>query len=62
MKKWIAVVLAGTLLLLSACGVPAGSEDIEIDRRRWLAISWRAGCLRRRSIRPMTELRKFSMA
>lgn len=31
MKKWIAVVLAGTLLLLSACGAPAGSEDIEID-------------------------------
>ena len=29
MKKWIAVVLAGTFLLLSACGAPAGSEDIE---------------------------------
>lgn len=31
MKKLIALILGGTLLLLSACGAPAGTEDIQID-------------------------------
>lgn len=31
MKKLIALILAGTFLLLSACGVPADTEDIQID-------------------------------
>lgn len=31
MKKSIALILAGTLLLLSACGAPAGTDDIKID-------------------------------
>lgn len=31
MKHLIALVLAGVLLLLSACGAPTGTEDMEID-------------------------------
>lgn len=30
MKKLIVLILAGMLLLLSACGAPAGTEDIQI--------------------------------
>lgn len=31
MKTLTALIFAGTLLLLSACGAPAGSEDFQID-------------------------------
>lgn len=31
MKNLIALVLTGILLLLSACGAPAGTADVEID-------------------------------
>lgn len=31
MKKWIALIMTGALLLLTACGGPSGAADVEID-------------------------------
>lgn len=31
MKKWMALILTGTLMLLSACGAPADAGDAAID-------------------------------
>ncbi len=49
MKHLIALVLALTLLPLSACGAPGGLGTGSSTWRRWPPAFWKAGCLRNRS-------------